>query len=263
MKVLKDICYGNSSEFQKLDLYLPDDYLNKKLPLIFFIHGGGFSGGDKTQGTINNLAQANNQNFVIASVNYRLSGEAPFPAGINDCQQAVEFLLSKAKEYHLDYKIAFMGASSGANYALMLALNKSLTKKFKKVCVVALYPVLDLLSLINLTKKLDDDNENKTYLIQNTQTYFNKNLSEIGDDEFKKASPFHHLSTNLPSTLIQHGTADDIVPFVQSKLFFEKALKMGVDIRLDLIDGAGHSDRAFKSPQNISKIFTFIRSKLK
>ncbi len=109
---------------------------------------------------------------------------------------------------------------------------------------------------------LDDEDENKDYMIKNSELYFNKNFSKISDDELKKASPFHLLSPDFPCTLLQHGDADTLVPFTQSTRFYEKAYQMGIDIRLDVLKGAGHSDQAFKSQQNLSEIFAFINSKL-
>ncbi len=152
MNTITNIVYENSSNAQKLDLYFPDNAADKKFPLIFFIHGGGFSSGDKDSGTIKHIVNFNTQNFVIASVNYRLSTEAPFPLGIEDCEKAINFLLSHREQYHLNSKIAIAGVSSGANYALMLGINKSIISKFDKVCIVALYPVIDLLSLKNYAR---------------------------------------------------------------------------------------------------------------
>ncbi len=263
MKIISDIQYANISQSQKLDLYLPESIDNEEIPLIFFIHGGGFSKGDKTKGKINAFLRFVDKKYIIASTNYRLSGEAGFPAGIEDCKNALSFLIANSKKYRIDpTKVAIVGTSSGGNYALMLGLDKSLISKFEKKCVVALYPVTDLLALKNIANNLKNDNPTKAYMVKNSEMYFNKKFSNISAEELKLASPLYNLTKDLPYTLLQHGTADDVSPISQSKEFYEKALKLRIEIEFDVFKNAKHNDEVFETFKNMERIFGFIKNSL-
>jgi len=97
---LSDLAYvTNGSPSQKLDLYLPKE--GRNLPLIVFIHAGAFYMGDKRQ-WIHYQLDYLNQGYAIASINYRLSSEAVFPAQIDDCKSAVRWLRAHAAQYRLD-----------------------------------------------------------------------------------------------------------------------------------------------------------------
>ena len=260
MKTIKDVKYANASEMQTMDIYIPDRAGNRTFPLIMYIHGGGFSAGDKSSG--NHIPAQNNPNFVIANINYRLSGEAPFPAGLNDCETALKFLLNNSRKYHFNRKAAIMGGSAGGNFALMLGTNRDLMSQLDKVCIVAQYPVADMVWLGEYVKNLPDDDEVKTYSMSSSELYFNKQFDKITVEETEKASPLHHLTKDMPSTLIQHGTADDLVPLYQSKLFVDKAKRLEVDIKLEQFKGANHSHPDFKTAKNLQHIFDYISSKL-
>ena len=203
MKLIPDIQYANVSQSQKLDLYLPDNIGNKNFPLLFFIHGGGFSKGDKAKGKINALLGFNSKKFVIASINYRLSEETGFPAGIKDCEAAINFLIDNSAKYNINpTKIALVGTSSGGNYALMLAAKSH--KKFlkNKVCVVALYPITNLLEQSKVVNTQNNDDNLKQYVIKNAELYFKKKFNEITENEFKEASPIFNITKNFPTTLL-------------------------------------------------------------
>ncbi len=118
-----DVVYDTLSRAQKLDLYLPENGKGP-FPLIFFIHGGGWFTGDKADGQESAWVTLREKGYAVASVNYRLSSEAPHPAGIIDCKTALRYLKAHAEEYGIDAgKIAVSGDSSGGHYALMLSFS--------------------------------------------------------------------------------------------------------------------------------------------
>lgn len=264
VKLIPDIQYANVSQSQKLDLYLPDNIGNKNFPLLFFIHGGGFSKGDKAKGKINALLHFGSEDFVIASINYRLSGEAGFPAGIDDCETALDFLIRHFAKYNIDpTKIAIVGNSSGGNYALMLATRLSKQPIKQKLCVVALYPVTNLLTLSELANAENNDEDMKKYVIKNSEQYFKKEFAKITENDFKKASPIFNITKDFPTTLLQHGDLDEQSPISQSQEFYEKALTMGIKIELDIKSGAKHNDEIFETNDNLERVFCFIKNSLK
>lgn len=151
----KDVVYDTLLEAQKFDLYLPKEG-EGPFPLIFFIHGGGWFSGDKTDGQESAWITLRDKGYAVASINYRLSGEAPHPAGIIDCKTALRYLKAHADEYHIDtQRIAVSGDSSGGHYALMVALTagnpdfEDLTRGNPEqtsdvACAVVWYPATDL-----------------------------------------------------------------------------------------------------------------------
>ncbi len=118
-----DIPYaGTSNPRQRLDLYQPKTRNdNKALPVVVFIHGGGWQNGDKRGGyrMIGPLVESGD--YVGVSVGYRLSGEAIWPAQIHDCKAAIRWLRANAKKYNLDpKKIGVTGTSAGGHLVAML-----------------------------------------------------------------------------------------------------------------------------------------------
>ena len=116
---LQDVAYANTSSAQKLDLYLPEG--NGPFPVVINIHPGGFKMGDKDMVPGNTGKALLNAGYAIASIDYRLSGEATFPAAVLDAKAAVRFLRANAAKYNLDPdQIAAFGQSAGGNIAAML-----------------------------------------------------------------------------------------------------------------------------------------------
>jgi hypothetical protein len=120
----KNIKYG-SHRLQALDLWVPPS--DRPVPLVLYIHGGGFIGGDKTQVNIDLLFQYLNAGIAYASVNYRLISEIKFPDTHLDCARAIQHLRYHAEEFNLDSgRIAATGGSAGAGISLWLAFKDDL-----------------------------------------------------------------------------------------------------------------------------------------
>ena len=105
-----DIAYANQSPAQKMDIYLPES-IPQLLPVIINVHGGAFLMGDKTDGmNLNPMALALKRGYAFVAINYRLSGEAIFPAQINDVKAAIRFIRANAAKYNFNpNKIAVWG----------------------------------------------------------------------------------------------------------------------------------------------------------
>src|SRR5262249_12029455 len=119
VRIERDATYakvGKDREL-KLDLYVPEK-AEGKLPLVVWIHGGGWRGGTKTGTPAGGLAMAG---FVVASVEYRLSGEAQFPAQIEDCKAAIRWLRANAEKHHIDpHRVGVWGGSAGGHLVALL-----------------------------------------------------------------------------------------------------------------------------------------------
>jgi acetyl esterase/lipase len=130
IKVLHDLRYREGPSRQwSLDLAMKPNTRGGSRPGIVVIHGGGWREGDKSSfasardGVPGNIVDFAALGFVAATINYRLSGEAPFPAALEDCKCAVRWLRAHAAEYHLDPdRIGAYGNSAGGHLALLLGL---------------------------------------------------------------------------------------------------------------------------------------------
>ena len=115
-RLFKDVAYaGNGHELQRLDIYLPRD--SGPHPLIVWVHGGAWRAGTKQDMPLGGLIA---RGFAVASVDYRLSTVAPFPAQMHDIKAAIRFLRAHAAEYDLDAKrFAVAGGSAGGHLAAL------------------------------------------------------------------------------------------------------------------------------------------------
>ena len=119
IRMEKDIAYiEGGDEAQKLDLYLPDKPADKPLPLIVHIHGGGWRAGSKYPCPVAGLVL---KGYAVASVEYRFSQKAVFPAQIQDCQAAIRWLRAHAKQYQFDTEhLGVIGGSAGGHLSALV-----------------------------------------------------------------------------------------------------------------------------------------------
>jgi acetyl esterase/lipase len=266
-----NLAYADQSEMQKLDLYLPEHY-SDKLPLLVFIHGGGFAVGDKRDIRAIPFQKGLDRGFALASINYRLSGEAVFPAAVHDCKCAVRWLRANAETYKLDPdRIGVIGASAGGNLAALLATgsqagfledktmgNGNISSNVQ-ACIDWFGPTDFLLldehlSSLGFAPCYVDDADSPV------SRYMNGKVSELTEDFVQKANPASYINNDLPPIFIQHGSADSNVPVQQSQLLVEAIeKKLGADrVRFEILKGAGHGGTPFTSDENMEKFFHFL-----
>lgn len=210
---MKDLEYGKVGERSlRLDLYLPDK-LDRPLPGLIFIHGGAWSGGTRDVYRYYTVRFAK-QGFVAATISYRLSNEAPFPAAVEDAKCAVRWLRGNAAKYHVDPdKIAVIGGSAGGHLAMMVGYSadvRELEGKGGQTGVSSrVAAVVNFYGPSDLTTPFARGNDSvKKFL--GGKTY------EEAKEIYEKASPITYLTRDDPPTLILHGTIDDVVPIEQS-----------------------------------------------
>lgn len=261
--VHRDLVYvPGGHERQKLDLYLPKDGTN--LPLIINIHGGAFRMGSKEQGVpLEYLAQG----FAVASINYRLSQHAIFPAQIEDCKAAVRWLRAHAGEYRLDPKrFASWGSSAGGHLAAMLGTTGD-TKEFDKggnldqssrvQAVVDYFGPTDFLQMDAHrlpNGQLHDPADSPESQLVGGPIQENKNKTE-------RANPITYVTSNAPPFLICHGDLDPLVPHHQSQLLEAALKKAGVFVTFYTVKGAGHG--RFNDPKVSLLTREFLAKELK
>ena len=255
-----DIPYDTQSESQKLDLYLPKKGAGP-FPLVVFIHGGGWYSGDKSDGQERAWAALRSQGYAVASLNYRLSGEAAHPAGLSDCKKAVRWLKRHAGQYGIDAgHIAAAGGSSGGHYALMEALQDT-----GVCCAVAWYPATDLSETMRTVREGEYTGFGAEFAWSNIERYVGKQIEETSDPCLADASPVNYVSKDMPPILLQHGDADDICPIDQSRRFYEAAVQAAgkEKVFFDILKGAGHGDSDFETEENMLRVREFLDQYMK
>jgi acetyl esterase/lipase len=265
-----DIAYADLSPAQKLDLYLPEEGKGP-FPVILHIHGGAFAIGDKRDVHVDTWLRGLERGYAVASVNYRLSGEAVFPAGLQDVKAAVRWLRAYAEEYRLDTaRIAACGGSSGANFAAMMGVTSG-AELFNDPQLgnaeqsAEVQAVIDWFGPTDFLKMDEQLAANGLGPADHSQPdspesrYLGAPITDV-PDLVGQADPKTYVHKGMAPILIQHGTADCLVPYQQSVEFARVIEERAGPTRceLDVFEGAGHDDPLFDSPQNMERVFAFI-----
>ena len=258
--VQRDLAYvPGGHERQKLDLYLPKE-ASKPLPVIVWIHGGGWQAGSKENNPL--LAYAG-KGYAVASINYRLSQHAVFPSQIEDCKTAIRWLRAHAKTYNLNpSKIGVAGSSAGGHLVAMLGTAGevkelegkagNLDQSSQVQCVVDLYGPTDFSTMGG---SHSEPNSPESRLIGGPVTE-NK-------DKVQRASPMTYISKNCPPFLILHGDKDKVVAYAQSVVSLDALKKAGIDATLITVQEGGHGGPGFTTGENEKQIELFFEKHLK
>jgi acetyl esterase/lipase len=261
---------GTSSASQALDLLLPAN-ARIPLPLVIRFHGGGFSGGKKEPEESGTAAQAIlARGYALASVNYRLSGDAPFPAGVKDAKAAARWLRAHAAEYGLDTaRFASWGESAGAYLAVALGATGDQATAFDDdtlgnpgvssavAAVIDWYGPIDLATMDSQQAAHPPMSCSSTWL-QHTPASSPEGLwlgaaldAAAVSTKLLQANLSAYLATAkmLPTFFIAHGDNDCQVPWGQSQELTDALAKAGNTASLTILPGASHADARFESTQ--------------
>jgi acetyl esterase/lipase len=270
-----DLPYANLSPAHKLDIYIPNEG-DGPFPTILHIHGGGFAIGDKRDIHVLAFLKGLERGYAVVSVNYRLSGEAIFPAGLQDIKAAIRWLRANSEPYHLDgNRIAACGGSSGGNYAAMVCLTSHVTEFDDLGLGSAEYPcnvqaAVDWFGPTDFLKMDEQLNQGGFGPSDHGEAdspesrYLGAKLSDV-PLKVELANPMTYIHERMPPILIQHGSLDTMVPVQQSIIFVEKLRKyVGSDrYEFDILEGAGHGDPLFETEENMARVFSFLDRHLK
>lgn len=266
--VHRDLRYGPHEERNVLDLYVPKS--DAPLPLIIWVHGGGWQNGSKNPG--NPAMRLLTRGYAVAAINYRLSQHGVFPAQIEDCKAAIRFLRASAKKYHLDPEaFGVWGSSAGGHLVALLGTSgdvkelegtigdhDAVSSRVQAVC--DFYGPTDLTRMAEQSKKkgrIDHDapNSPESKLIG----------GPIQENKAKaaKANPIEYVSKDDPPFLIVHGDADPLVPLGQSEILLAALKKAGVKSELVVIKDGGHGGKGFATPETQEKVARFFDAHLR
>jgi acetyl esterase/lipase len=242
VKLVPDVAYREGNPMWKLDLALPEERSSTPRPALVFIHGGGWRAGDKRagyflQGALDYAAKG----YVGVSVNYRLTGEAPFPACVEDVRCAVRWLRAHAKQYNLDPdRIGGYGNSAGAHLVVHLALagpdpaldGDAPWKEYSSLLQAACASATPADFTLNVGANAARFQSPGSFLHGPAET-----LAE----RLRQASPVTFARADAPPLLLIHGDADTTVKPEQSlKLYAALKAAGAKDVALMMIHDVGH-----------------------
>ncbi|WDE98673.1 alpha/beta hydrolase [Lentisphaera profundi] len=253
---LTNLAYGTENNpRQSLDLYLPKKF-NSPVPVIMWIHGGGWKNGSKDR--LKGLWLIEH-GYAIASINYRLIPDHQWPAQIDDCRSAVRFLRKNALKYNLNpNQIIAWGDSAGGHLAALLGTQFTPTKESVSSRVQA---VIDWYGPTDLLTMPPNVVSEKRSLEKVSQSNGAKLLGQTVRDVphlAKEASAFWNVSKDDPPFLIMHGDKDPAVPIEQSLRLHEKQKQAGAPSQLFIVKNAGHGGKLFMSPEANQVILDFL-----
>lgn len=258
-----DIAYaGTENPKQRLDLLLPRERVGEgPLPVVAFVHGGGWRNGDKRVGIGRLAPLVSTGRFAGVSIGYRLSGEATWPAQIHDCKAAIRWIRANAEKHGLDgEKIAVWGTSAGGHLVAMLGttgdvkelegeLGPNLGHSSRVTCVVDYFGPTDFLTMNDHPSRIDHDAANSP------ESLLIGGPIQRNQEKAKAAAPLTYVTKDDAPHLVAHGSEDPLVPFPQSEALAKSLVAAGVECTLIRMEGGGHG---FKNEELDRRVRAFL-----
>jgi acetyl esterase/lipase len=219
----------------KMDVYYPES-AQKAVPVVVYIHGGGWRAGDKTENIgMQHFTGFLANGYMVVSINYRLMPDVLFPAPIEDVMCATRHLRANAHVYGLDpWRIGVMGASAGGHLAAMLGVLDA-NDGFGKTG-----PYQKVSSRVQAVVMLAGPSNLKVLAVH--PEFANLFIEDEGwRRDLDWISPINYVTADDPPFLLLHGDKDDIVPLSQSTDFKELLTSKGVWARLIVVKNGGHA----------------------
>ncbi|MCX7839304.1 MAG: alpha/beta hydrolase fold domain-containing protein [Anaerolineae bacterium] len=222
---------------QKMNLFYPKSLSDKPMPIAVYVHGGGWTSGDKGSGAGSaDMQELLARGYIVASLDYRLAPQSKWPSQITDVKCAIRHLRAHAAMYHLDpNRIGVWGGSAGGHLVAMLGttdaragfdVGEYLDQSSRVQAVVDLFGPADLPAMLS----------GRAFIV--AQTVFGATSRD--DPVLVKASPVTYITPDDPPFLILHGDKDTVVPLEQSQILYDKLKAGGVHATFVIVKNAGH-----------------------
>ena len=262
-RVVRDIAVKQvGAHHLKLDLYLPASA--NRTPVVVWVHGGGWRQGQKEDVLRNPrlLHALLAEGYAVAAVAYRVSGQATFPAPIQDVNDAIQAVWQNSSQYSLDpERIALAGRSAGAHLAGLAATSNSEAPAdfitlaarpgFKIRAFVGFFGPYDL-NTLRTDKGQSPD-------VQSAEAGMLGATPAAQPQLATRASPVHYVNADTPPVLLLHGTNDRQVPQAQSEQLKKRLDAIGVPNELHITQDARHGDPIFDDEVHVAKVMAFLR----
>lgn len=261
MEKVADLKYAEvDGDALLLDLYLPENV--EKPPLVVWIHGGGWRAGSRKAVLLKEVVT---HGYAMASISYRFTDKAIFPAQIHDCKGAIRWLRANAEEYGYNADtIIVAGSSAGGHLALLLGVSADV-KELEGMVGGNLEQSSRVQGIIDYYGPSDFALRGKT---QPERAYTTKSGSfallgglkhgEVIPELQKQASPAQYVSADDPPLLVFHGTNDKTVLLDQSERIVELYRSAELPAKLVILEGAGHGGNRFYSGEHLATALKFL-----
>ena len=264
-KTHRDLVYVEGGhERNKLDLYLPEK-ADGPLPLLIWVHGGGWQNGSK-DGCPPLRAGYLDRGYAVASINYRLSGHAVFPAQIEDCKAAIRWLRAHSADFGLDpERFGVWGSSAGGHLVALIGtsgevkefdVGANLDQSSRVQAVCDYFGPTDFTAFVTTPGygSHASDASPEAKLLGGTVMQ--------NQDKAARVNPITYVSKDDPPFLIVHGDQDPTVPINQSELLFASLKETAVSAHFHTIHGAGHGGPGFASQDITDMVSSFFDQRL-
>lgn len=260
-KIVRDLEYARADDVSlKLDLYLPQ--AQGPVPVVVWVHGGAWRGGSKNSVPVKDLLA---HGFAIASVDYRLSPVAKFPAQIHDIKAAIRYLRGTAQDHGIDGRhISIAGASAGGHLAALVGVTTGQAElegqvgSFLKTSsavekVVCFYGASNLESILR---------QSTPHGLSVREPALNLLLGEAGEERNRLAylaSPVNHVDADDPPLLLIHGDQDPQMPINQAHELHGRYKRLGVPVQFEVVHGGAHGGRPFFQQEQMLRVVAFLK----
>lgn len=256
----KDLAYVEGGhELQRLDLFLPAR--PGPHPLIVYVHGGAWRGGSKKDQPLGKLVA---QGFAVASVDYRLSTVAPFPAQMHDIKAAIRFLRAKAGEYSLDpQRFAIAGSSAGGHLAALAGVTHGNTKLEGTLGAhrdqsSRVQAIISLFGASDLTTILSQSTSQGLKMRVPALELLLGGQPDAKPDLARLASPVFQADKHAPPLLLIHGDQDPQMPIEQARQLHARYQELGLPVEFHVIHGAAHGGAKFYDDERTELMRAFL-----
>ncbi len=279
VKEIRDIEYARVGSISlRLDLYVP---ANAKLPpLVVWIHGGAWRSGSKTKPSVLPLTE---RGFALASVDYRLSPVAQFPAQVHDIKAAIRYLRATAKEHGISTeRIAITGGSAGGHLAALVGVTNGVNELEGEIgghrsqssdaqAIVVFYGASNLTTILSQStphglnvrvpalELLLEGNLDETK-VKAIIDGFGRGVVPRPHKLAALASPVFHIDAKDPPLLWFHGDQDPQMPINQAHEMIGAYKKCGLSATLEPVYGGGHGGKLFFTPDQMGQVADFLES---
>lgn len=261
VRVERDLEYARVEDRPlRLDVYR-SEIQSGACPLVVWVHGGGWAQGSKENCPAAWLA---NHGYVVASIQYRLTDVAKWPAQIDDCRAAIRWLRSNAERFEINpERIGAWGSSAGGHLVSMLGLMDLPPGELVSSRVNAVCDYFGPSDLLSQPTNIPGPGKTDADLAKSNAAKLLGGILRDIPDKAKAASPLYHVSPGDVPFLIVHGSKDERVPLDQSERLHAKLEKAGVPVELYVVEGAGHGGTSFQKGPVRAKVQQFFDRHLK
>ncbi len=270
-----DVAYAGDSENQKMDIYLPDEGVGP-FPVIVFIHGGAFWGGERRDFQMHYVANGIRRGYAVVSMDHRLSNEAKFPLPVYDVKAGIRFLRANAATYLLDtdhigvvgasaggYMVSMLGATAGVGAFEDLSMGNAEYSSAVQA-VIGLFGVYDPVMQSQFTEDSEPMFPGAPKMANFMDIFMDVNCREKPGLAMM-GWPGNYITPDCPPMLIQAGSADEVVPYQNSIDLVNKINAVCGEGRaiFEPFPDCKHGDPAFSTPEAEERRFQFLDACLK